>query len=186
VLSSSRLDFAYRGSSLKHGITTGEVEMATQTVELQISRLSKGMDTKKRVRITQSDELDQVVRDPTPCCVVLELPSLASDETAIWQQELNKRLNTCGCGEAAAALLISLGTILIVAFTSWNSLKDAPFFSITIAISCLVSSVAIGKIFGKLRGRRRLVASVGRLQRVLKSRLNHHDVTQPSCGPCTF
>jgi len=117
------------------------------------------------------------VREPTPGYVLLELPSLGSDEIAIWQHELNKRLHTCGCSEAAAALLISLGTILIVAFTSWNLLKGAPFASAAIALSCLVSSVAIGKVFGKLRGRRRLVASVARLQRVLKSRLNHHDAT---------
>lgn len=135
------------------------------------------MVTRQHLRITQPDGLDQVLRLPTSSSVVLELPSLESDETKCWQRELNTSLQTCGCGEATAALLIGMGALLVVASSFWNTVKGALFPSIAIGLGWLVLSIAIGKAFGKLRGRRRLVTSVRRLRALLMHRAFYHGAT---------
>jgi hypothetical protein len=116
------------------------------------------------------DDLAQVFKVPTSSSVVLELPWLESDEADGWQRELNSRLQTCGCGEAAAALLVNTGALVVVASTYWNTVKSAPFLSIVISLGVTILSVAIGKTVGKWRGRRRLAAAVRRLHAVLMQR----------------
>ncbi len=124
----------------------------------------------QHLQITRPHGLDQVVRLPRLRSVALELPALEPDETEHWQREINTLLQTCGCGEAAGALLINLGALLVLAYLSWSTVKGAPFRSIAIGLGCSALSVAIGKALGKYRGRRRLLASVRRLHAVLMRR----------------
>ena len=122
------------------------------------------------LRITQPDGLDQVIRLPFLSSVVLELPSLESDETTRWQSELNTLLHTCGCSEAAAALLITMGVMSVGAWFDWDTVKSAPFLSVALGLAGCVLSIAAGKAFGRLRGRRRLANSVRLLRAVLMQR----------------
>lgn len=135
------------------------------------------MLTRREFRVTQADELDQILRLPTSRTVVLELPSLKSDETSRWEREINALLHTCGCGEATAALLIVISAFLAVAYAFWNTVKGAPFLSIAIGLGCSVLSIAIGKAFGKCRGWRRLAISVRRLHAMLMHRALNDGVT---------
>jgi hypothetical protein len=150
-----------RGPSAMSGESGNPNQYALRTTQ---------MAGREHLRITQPDGLDEVLRLPTSSSVVLELPSLESDETSCWQCELNTLLQSCGCGEATAALLINVGALLVVAYTYWNTVKGAPFPSIAIGLGCSVLSIAIGKAVGKLRGRRRLTTSVRRLHTVLMHR----------------
>ena len=128
------------------------------------------MVTRQHFRITQPNGLEQVLQLPMSSSVILELPSLESDETKRWQFELNILLQTCGCGEATAALLITMGAFLGVAYVFWNTVKGALFLSLVIGLGCSALSIAIGKAFGKLRGRRRLATAVRQLHVVLMRR----------------
>ena|SRR5947208_12056438 len=139
------------------------------------------MVTRQKLRITQPDGLDQILRLPTSSSVVLELSSLQSDESECWERDINDLLRkTCGCGEATAALLIVMAALLVGGYVFWNTLKGAPLLSIAIGLGCSVLSIAIGKAFGKWRGRRRLATSVRPLHGVLINRVFDHGVTSPS------
>jgi hypothetical protein len=133
------------------------------------------MFTRQDFQITQPAGLDQILRLPTSKSVVLELPSLRSDETEGWQREINALLRkTCGCGEATAALLMVMAALLVGVYVFWNTVKGSPFLSIAIGLGCFISSIAIGKAFGKWRGRRRLATSIRRLHAILMQRALDH------------
>lgn len=133
------------------------------------------MVTRQPLRVTQPTALDQVARLPASGSVVLEFPSLPSDEAKTWQREINALLHTCGCGEATAALLIALGALSIVACASWNTVTASPLLASVIGLGCSALSIAVGKVFGQRRGRRRLTDSIGRLQAVLTRRALDQD-----------
>ena len=98
---------------------------------------------------------------------MLELPSLAPNETEFWQHQFNTLLRTCGCSEATAALLVNLGVLATFGYGFWNVVKSMPFLAIAIGLVCSILSIAAGKAFGKWRGRRRLANSVRDLQAML-------------------
>lgn len=133
------------------------------------------MFTRQEFQITRQDELDLILRLPSSTRVVIELPSLQSDETESWQCEINALLRkTCGCGEATAVLLSVMAALVVVGHVFWNSVKIAAFLSFAIGVGCFVLAVVIGKVFGQWRGRRRLAASVCNLQTILMHRASEH------------
>jgi hypothetical protein len=123
--------------------------------------------TGKPLLVTQPDGLDQVLRLPMQSSVLIELPTLGAEESTRWQREINKILHTCGCSEATAALLITMGLISIYIWFNWGVVKSAPFFSFALGIAVCATSIAAGKAFGKFRARRHLVESVRLLQSIL-------------------
>ena len=128
------------------------------------------MPTGTNLRIDQPDTLSDILRSPAPGSLLLDLPLLDAVESKHWQAKLNKLLNPCGCGEAAAALLISFSILLAVGVIFWHTWKGAPFQSSALGLTLWVVTIAVGKKYGKLRGRRRLAASIAQLQALLKHR----------------
>jgi hypothetical protein len=128
------------------------------------------MATGTNLRIDQPDALSNILQTPAAGSLLLDLPLLNPSESKHWQAELNKLLNPCGCGEAAAGLLISIAILLTVGVIFWHTCKGAPFQSSALGLTLSVVSIAAGKMYGKLRGRRRLAASIAQLQALLKHR----------------
>lgn len=123
------------------------------------------MVSSPHLQITRPNGLDHVLLLPASAKVVLDLPSLTADETQRWQHEIDALLQkTCGCNEAAASLLVVLGSLAVLAYVFSNSVRGAPVLSIATAAGSALLGIAGGKAFGKLRGRRRLATSLRRLR----------------------
>ena len=120
-----------------------------------------------RLRVTQADQLGDLLALPPPCAVVLELDSMPAREAMEWERKINHRLRTCGCDEATAALFINIGFLSALAWWHWDVISAAPVLSTALGVSCCCLAVAGGKTFGRSRGRRRLAATVDGLRTVL-------------------
>ncbi len=122
------------------------------------------------VRVTQAHELGQILTLPPSSTVVLDVAAMTSMESTGWEGEINRSLRTCGCDEATLALLLNFGVLSFVGWSQWEAISGAPVLATVIGIGCSCLAVAVGKTVGRLRGRRRLVASVDRLRAVLVRR----------------
>ncbi len=129
------------------------------------------MASMQHLRITEQRGLERILQSSTLKSVTLEIPLLDSEETQFWQSELNNRLQTCRCNEGAAALLLTLAALLVLALVFWADVKAAPWFYVRIGFVGIVASIVAGKVFGKLRGHRRLINDIRRLQALLQRRI---------------
>jgi hypothetical protein len=120
-----------------------------------------------RLCVTHAHQLGDLLASPPPCTVVLELDSLPAREAMEWERNINRRLRTCGCDEATAAIIINIGLLSAVAWWRWDLISAAPLLSTVVGIGCCCLAVAGGKQFGRSRGRRRLAATVDGLRAVL-------------------
>ena len=137
------------------------------------NRLHKVDDRQDSHIVTRPDQLRRVLEEATTKTVVLQLPSLAPNEGSYWENRLNAEQRACGCGEGAAFLLITLIALAILLFSGSPLLPKSMMGTAVLCTVLAVTSIVIGKAFGRFRAKRRLARAIHELSVTLSGQHSH-------------
>jgi hypothetical protein len=103
--------------------------------------------------------------------IVLQLPSLTTDETVRWQKILNDHYSHCGCSTGQVFVLaLFIPYLISILFRFTYSMGWPWMWELACGLSVLLGSAVLGKTVGIKLARKRLRESVNDLVNVIKTR----------------
>jgi hypothetical protein len=118
--------------------------------------------------VAHPDHLQNVSQARDPTRVVLKLSMLIPRDAARWESKLNSAIGACGCEEATAFLLITVGAISAAAYFHCPFVPRGMIHLIPLTLCLAIASILVGKSYGKLRARRRLKRTIDQLRIALE------------------
>jgi hypothetical protein len=93
---------------------------------------------------------------------------LAESDGILWGEKLNSAISACGCGEAAAFLLVVIAVVSALAYFNAPIIPRGIVPITSLGLVLVIISVGIGKSYGRKKARYRLQAMVNQLGTMLK------------------
>jgi hypothetical protein len=117
--------------------------------------------------VTDLNVLQRLLNESGTARVVLALDPLTSDQRAEWERRLNREHNACGCGEATIFLLATVALLATLYAFARTAAVPVPAMAWFFATALCISSIGVGKAFGRYRARRRFRAALLGLRNLL-------------------
>jgi hypothetical protein len=110
--------------------------------------------------VTDLKVLQRLIDESGTARVVLALDLLTSDQRAEWERRLNREHNACGCGEATIFLLATAALLATLYAFARTAAVPVPAMAWFVATALCITSIGVGKAFGRYRARRRFHAAL--------------------------
>jgi len=102
--------------------------------------------------------------------VHLELPHLTPVESVEWERRIQRSLSACGCGTAAAFLLLALTGYTATWWLGCSLLPSGTLARLGLGLLVVAGATGAGKVLGLLRARAQLKRAVTDLDRMVSER----------------